>query len=77
MLVTEFSATSIRECNVSTIVEPATPAGAVLYRSYTSVTSHPKGPLRAYYSVGHDDVSILWAFFDFDSTQHHTNLARK
>ena len=77
MRVTEFSATGIRDCNVSTIMDPATPAGAVLYRAYTGVTSHPKGPMRAYYGVGHDDPSILWAFFDFESVQHHTEFARE
>jgi hypothetical protein len=77
MPVTEFSATRVRDYNVSTIMDVATPAGAVLYLSYTGVTSHPKGPLRAYYGVGHDDPSILWAFFDFDSVQHHTDFARE
>jgi len=77
MFVTEFSATGIRDSNVSTIMDSDKPAGAVLYRAYTNVTSHQKGPLRAYYGVGHDDPSILWAFFDFDSVQHHTDFARE
>lgn len=77
MRVTEIGPMGVKPETISTIMDPSSEAGEVLYKDYTGVTSHPAGPYRAYYGLESEDPSVLWAFFDFDSIEHHTSFAQK
>jgi len=59
------------------IMDEDAPEGKVLTGVYNAVVSLPGGPHRVYLGLEAEDRSKLWAFFDWDSIEHHQKFAEK
>ncbi|OCT49661.1 hypothetical protein CLCR_07434 [Cladophialophora carrionii] len=72
------------------VMDDTTEAGQILTHAYKTVITAPGGPYRAYWGVEIEanaaaadeetdvrpsDGPKLWAFFDFDSVEHHEKFA--
>ncbi|KAI9147487.1 zinc-binding dehydrogenase family oxidoreductase [Paramyrothecium foliicola] len=58
------------------IMDSSTPEGALLRRCWEAVATKPGGPYNVYWGLEKEDPSKLWAFFDWDSVEHHETFAK-
>ncbi|KAJ3037437.1 hypothetical protein HDV00_001676 [Rhizophlyctis rosea] len=58
------------------VMNESTKEGQLLSGAWTAVSKAPTGPYNVYYGVEVENPSEVWAFFDFDSVEGHTNFAK-
>ncbi|KAF9878305.1 hypothetical protein CkaCkLH20_04343 [Colletotrichum karsti] len=73
MVVTEVGCLGIKPG--LEVMNDSKPEGAVLAKAYTTVTATDGGPYRSFWGLEIENPLMLWAFFDFDSVEHHRRFA--
>ena len=59
------------------VMDATTREGQVLEKAWTAVTVALGGPYWAYGGLDLSNSLLLWAFFAFDSVEHHQEFAKK
>ncbi|KAL0933672.1 uncharacterized protein CTRU02_210471 [Colletotrichum truncatum] len=58
------------------IMDESKTEGTVLSKAYNTVTVIEGGPYRAFWGLEEENPLMAWAFFDFDSVEHHETFAK-
>ncbi len=58
------------------IMDETTPEGQILLKAWKPVPDLPGGPRRAYWGLEIENPLKIWAFFDWDSIEHHEKFAK-
>lgn len=58
------------------IMDETTREGRILTGAWKAVLTAPGGPQQVYWGLEIEDLSKLWAFFDWDSVEEHEKFAK-
>ncbi|KAH6692865.1 hypothetical protein BKA61DRAFT_280172 [Leptodontidium sp. MPI-SDFR-AT-0119] len=58
------------------IMDETTQEGQVLFGAWNSVIAAPTGPHQVYFGLEIENPLRIWAFFDWDSLEHHATFAK-
>lgn len=75
MTITEVGCTALKPG--MDVMNAATPEGKILNSIWEKVIKNPEGPSRVYWGVEKNDPLKQWAWFDWDSVEHHEKFAKE
>ncbi len=58
------------------IMDDTTPEGQILLKTWKAVIDAPRGPDQVYWGLEIENPLSIWAFFDWDSVEHHEKFAK-